>query len=109
MDAYQLVAQIALSPVANVCDTVCTMVCKVPKAMLGPVEAFAGKAPATAPDDDHGAATFGRPANQAAPSPLSLTPSMRSQSGCEATMSTPCRYCKVALVRSFVSEMDHMR
>lgn len=35
MDAYQLVSQIALSPVANVCDTVYTMVCKVPKALLG--------------------------------------------------------------------------
>ena len=43
MDAYQLVSQVALSPVANVCDTVYTMVCKVPKALLGPVEAFAGK------------------------------------------------------------------
>jgi acetamidase/formamidase len=35
MDAYQLVAQIARSPVANVCDTVYTMVCKVPKDVLG--------------------------------------------------------------------------
>jgi acetamidase/formamidase len=31
MDAYQLVAQAALTPVANVCDTVYTMVCKVAK------------------------------------------------------------------------------
>jgi len=31
MDAYQLVAQTALTPVANVCDTVYTMVCKVAK------------------------------------------------------------------------------
>ena len=43
MDSYQLVSQIALSPVANVCDTVYTMVCKVPKAMLGPVSAYSGK------------------------------------------------------------------
>ncbi len=43
MDAYQLVAQIALSPVANVCDTVYTMVCKVPKSVLGSFAAYAGK------------------------------------------------------------------
>lgn len=43
MDAYQLVSQIALSPVANVCDTVYTMVCKVPKAMLGEVSAYFGQ------------------------------------------------------------------
>ena len=42
MDSYQLVSQVALSPVANVCDTVYTMVCKVPKRMLGPVVAFSG-------------------------------------------------------------------
>jgi acetamidase/formamidase len=40
MDSYQLVSQIALSPVANVCDTVYTMVCKVPKSMLGEVAAY---------------------------------------------------------------------
>jgi acetamidase/formamidase len=34
MDAYQLVAQAALTPVANVCDTVYTVVCKVAKAYL---------------------------------------------------------------------------
>jgi acetamidase/formamidase len=34
MDAYQLVAQTALTPVANVCDTVYTMVCKVAKDQL---------------------------------------------------------------------------
>jgi acetamidase/formamidase len=34
MDAYQLVAQTALTPVANVCDTVYTMVCKVAKEHL---------------------------------------------------------------------------
>jgi acetamidase/formamidase len=44
MDAYQLVSQTALSPVANVCDTVYTMVCKVPKAMLGPAAAAFGGA-----------------------------------------------------------------
>lgn len=43
MDSYQLVSQIALSPVANVCDTVYTMVCKVPKSMLGSVSAYSGK------------------------------------------------------------------
>jgi acetamidase/formamidase len=44
MDAYQLVSQISLSPAANVVDTVYTMVCKVPKALLGPVagDAFGG-------------------------------------------------------------------
>jgi acetamidase/formamidase len=42
MDSYQLVSQVALSPVANVCDTVYTMVCKVPKRMLGQVVAFSG-------------------------------------------------------------------
>ncbi len=35
LDAYQLVSQAALSPVANVVDTVYTMVAKVPKAVLG--------------------------------------------------------------------------
>jgi len=35
MDAYQLVSQTALSPVANVVDTVYTMVAKVPKSVLG--------------------------------------------------------------------------
>jgi acetamidase/formamidase len=43
MDSYQLVSQIALSPVANVCDTVYTMVCKVPKSMLGDLSAYSGK------------------------------------------------------------------
>jgi len=42
MDAYQLVSQVALSPVANVCDTVYTMVCKVPKKLIGSPIAFAG-------------------------------------------------------------------
>jgi acetamidase/formamidase len=41
MDAYQLVSQISLSPAANVVDTVYTMVCKVPKALLGPTAAAA--------------------------------------------------------------------
>lgn len=35
MDAYQLVSQTALTPVANVVDTVYTVVCKVPKAIVG--------------------------------------------------------------------------
>lgn len=35
MDSYQLVSQIAESPVANVCDTVYTMVCKVRRDFLG--------------------------------------------------------------------------
>jgi acetamidase/formamidase len=42
MDSYQLVSQVALSPVANVCDTVYTMVCKVPKAVLPSVSAYDG-------------------------------------------------------------------
>ena len=44
MDSYQLVSQIALSPVANVCDTQYTIICKVPKSMLGTgATAFNGK------------------------------------------------------------------
>lgn len=35
LDAYQLVSQACLSPVANVVDTAYTMVAKVPKAVLG--------------------------------------------------------------------------
>ena len=42
MDSYQLVAQVALTPVANVCDTVYTMVCKVPKRCLPGVVAMGG-------------------------------------------------------------------
>ncbi len=44
MDAYQLVSQTNLSPVANVVDTVYTMVCKVPKKLLGEaaLQAFGG-------------------------------------------------------------------
>lgn len=41
MDAYQLVSQVNLSPVANVVDTVYTMVCKVPKKLLGETAAKA--------------------------------------------------------------------
>lgn len=41
MDAYQLVSQVCLSPVANVVDTVYTMTCKVPKALLGETAAAA--------------------------------------------------------------------
>lgn len=43
MDAYQLVTQIALSPIANVCDTVYSVVCKLPKTLLGPVAPFGQK------------------------------------------------------------------
>jgi acetamidase/formamidase len=42
LDAYQLVAQSALSPVANVVDTVYTMVAKVPKSVLGPAVPMQG-------------------------------------------------------------------
>ena len=42
MDAYQLVSQVALSPIANVCDTVYTVVCKVPKSILGHRHAYGG-------------------------------------------------------------------
>jgi len=42
MDAYQLVAQTALTPVANVCDTVYTTVCKVDKRFLPGVDPMAG-------------------------------------------------------------------
>lgn len=42
MDSYQLVSQIALTPVANVCDTVYTMTCKVPKALLPTLRAYSG-------------------------------------------------------------------
>lgn len=43
MDAYQLVSQTALSPIANVCDTVYSVVCKVPIRLLGSVNPFGGK------------------------------------------------------------------
>lgn len=43
MDSYQLVSQTALSPIANVCDTVYSVVCKVPKRLLGSVQPFQGK------------------------------------------------------------------
>lgn len=42
MDAYQLVAQVALTPVANVCDTVYTVVCKVAKSSLPDAVAMGG-------------------------------------------------------------------
>ena len=35
LDAYQLVSQVALTPVANVVDTNYTVVAKVPKSVLG--------------------------------------------------------------------------
>jgi acetamidase/formamidase len=42
IDAYQLVSQVALTPVANVVDTNYTVVCKVPKQVLGAVSPMAG-------------------------------------------------------------------
>jgi acetamidase/formamidase len=42
IDAYQLVSQTALTPIANVVDTNYTVVCKVPKAILGPVQPMNG-------------------------------------------------------------------
>ncbi|MDE0187895.1 MAG: acetamidase/formamidase family protein, partial [bacterium] len=42
MDAYQLVSQAALTPIANVCDTVYTVTCKVPKALLPETTAYGG-------------------------------------------------------------------
>ncbi len=45
MDAYQLVSQTNLNPAGNVVDTVYTMVCKVPKKLLGEaaLRAFGGR------------------------------------------------------------------
>lgn len=42
MDAYQLVTQTVLSPVANAVDKVYTVVCKMPKRLLPPVTAMEG-------------------------------------------------------------------
>jgi len=44
MDAYQLVSQTSLSPAGNVVDTVYTMICKIPKKLLGEaaLKAFGG-------------------------------------------------------------------
>lgn len=42
IDAYQLVSQAALTPIANVVDTNYTVVCKVPKVVLGPVQPMGG-------------------------------------------------------------------
>ena len=42
LDSYQLVSQVALTPVANVVDTVYTVVAKVPKAVLGGAVAMGG-------------------------------------------------------------------
>jgi acetamidase/formamidase len=42
IDAYQLVSQTALTPIANVVDTNYTVVCKIPKAILGPVQPMNG-------------------------------------------------------------------
>jgi acetamidase/formamidase len=42
LDAYQLVSQTALTPVANVVDTNYTVVAKVPKRVLGGATAMTG-------------------------------------------------------------------
>ena len=42
MDAYQLVSQIALTPIANVCDTVYTVTCKIPKSLLPTLAPYGG-------------------------------------------------------------------
>lgn len=42
LDAYQLVSQMALTPVANVCDTVYTVTCKVSKSLLPKVTPYQG-------------------------------------------------------------------
>ena len=42
LDAYQLVSQTALTPVANVVDTNYTVVAKIPKSVLGQVSALQG-------------------------------------------------------------------
>jgi amidase len=42
LDAYQLVSQTALTPVANVVDTNYTVVAKVPKSVLGGAVAMGG-------------------------------------------------------------------
>ncbi|WP_028937078.1 acetamidase/formamidase family protein [Pseudonocardia spinosispora] len=42
LDAYQLLTQISLCPLANVCDTNFSAVTKVPKSLLPPVTAFGG-------------------------------------------------------------------
>ena len=42
IDSYQLVSQAALTPIANVVDTNYTVVCKVPKAVLGDISPMGG-------------------------------------------------------------------
>lgn len=42
MDAYQLVTQTALTPVAQACDKAYTVVCKMPKVFLNNVDAMGG-------------------------------------------------------------------
>ena len=42
LDAYQLISQTGEAPVGNVCDANYSMVAKVAKAYLGPVEAYGG-------------------------------------------------------------------
>jgi acetamidase/formamidase len=43
IDSYQFVSQTALTPIANVVDTAYTVVCKVPKSVLGGAIAMGGK------------------------------------------------------------------
>jgi amidase len=42
IDSYQLVSQAALTPIANVVDTNYTVVCKIPKAVLGAIRPMDG-------------------------------------------------------------------
>ena len=42
IDSYQFVSQVALTPIATVVDTAYTVVCKVPKSLLGGVSAMDG-------------------------------------------------------------------
>ncbi|PWF26266.1 acetamidase [Ancrocorticia populi] len=42
LDSYQFVSQAALTPVANAVDTVYTVVCKIPKALLGGADVYGG-------------------------------------------------------------------
>src|SRR3546814_1757810 len=53
MDAYQLVAQVALTPVAHVCATGYTVVCKVPKAFFPGVVAMHGDRKSTRLNSSH--------------------------------------------------------
>ncbi|MGO1592543.1 acetamidase/formamidase family protein [Ancrocorticia sp.] len=42
MDSYQFASQTSLTPIANAVDTVYTVVCKIPKAMLPGVQVYGG-------------------------------------------------------------------